>query len=61
MNKQNSKEPKQIAMEFVIIIRVGDRYLKTKVIAKNIEEAERIIERTVVNYEYQIMNVYKAK
>lgn len=61
MNKQNSKEPKQMTTEFIIILRVGDKYLKTKVKAENIEEAERIMERTVVNYEYQIMNVYKAK
>lgn len=61
MNKQNSKEPKQMTTEFIIILRVGDKYLKTKVKAENIEEAERIIDRTVVNYEYQIMNVCKAK
>ena len=45
---------------FFVIIRVFDKYFKTKVYAKNIEHAERIIDKTIVGFEYQIMNIYKA-
>lgn len=46
---------------FIIIIRVFDKYFKTKVFAENIDEAESIIENTIINKECQIMNIYKAK
>ena len=46
---------------FIVIIRVFDKYFETKIFAKNIDEAESIIENTIVNKEYQIMNIYKAK
>ena len=46
---------------FIVIIRVFDKYFETKVIAENIDEAESIIENTISNNEYQIMNIYKAK
>ena len=45
---------------FIIIIRVFDKYFETKVFAENVDEAESIIENTIVNNEYQIMNIYKA-
>lgn len=45
---------------FFVIIRVFDKYFKTKVDAKDIEDAEQIIEKTIIGFEYQIMNIYKA-
>ena len=45
---------------FFVIIRVIDKYFKTKVDAKSIEDAEQIIEKTIAGFEYQIMNIYKA-
>lgn len=45
---------------FFVIIRVLDKYFKTKVDAKDIEDAEQIIEKTIIGFEYQIMNIYKA-
>ena len=45
---------------FFVIIRVLDKYFKTKVDAKSIEHAEQIIEKTIAGFEYQIMNIYKA-
>lgn len=45
---------------FFVIIRVFDKYFKTKVDAKSIEGAEQIIEKTIAGFEYQIMNIYKA-
>ena len=45
---------------FFVIIRVLDKYFKTKVDAKSIEDAEQIIEKTIAGFEYQIMNIYKA-
>ena len=45
---------------FFVIIRVIDKYFKTKVDAKSIEDAEQIIEKTITGFEYQIMNIYKA-
>ena len=42
---------------FIVIIRVFDKYFETKVFAENVDEAESIIENTIVNNEYQIMNV----
>ena len=45
---------------FIVIIRVIDKYFKTKVDAKSIEDAEQIIEKTIAGFEYQIMNIYKA-
>ena len=44
---------------FVAIIRVSSTYFKTKIEAESIEKAEQIIENTIVDYEYQIMNIYK--
>ena len=46
---------------FIVIIRVFDKYFETKVFAENANQAESIIENTIVNKEYQIMNIYKAK
>ena len=45
---------------FFVIIRVFDKYFKTKVDAKSIEDAEQIIGNTITVFEYQIMNIYKA-
>lgn len=45
---------------FFVIIRVLDKYFKTKVDAKDIEDAEQVIEKTIIGFEYQIMNIYKA-
>ena len=45
---------------FFVIIRVIDKYFKTKVDAKSIEDSEQIIEKTIAGFEYQIMNIYKA-
>lgn len=45
---------------FFVIIRSLDKYFKTKVDAKDIEDAEQIIEKTIIGFEYQIMNIYKA-
>ena len=45
---------------FFVIVRVLDKYFKTKVDAKSIEHAEQIIEKTIAGFEYQIMNIYKA-
>lgn len=45
---------------FIVDIRIFDKYFKTKVFAENIDEAESIIENTIINKEYQIMNIYKA-
>ncbi len=45
---------------FFVIIRCSDKYFKTKVDAKSIDEAEQIIEKTIIGFEYQIMNIYKA-
>ena len=45
---------------FFVIIRVLDKYFKTKVDAKSIEDAEQIIEKTIAGFEYQIMNIYNA-
>ena len=46
---------------FIVIIRVFDKYFETKVFAENVDEAESIIENTIVNNEYQIMNLCKTK
>ena len=46
---------------FIAVIRIFNNYLKTKVIAENIEEAECIIKNTISNKEYQIMNIYREK
>jgi len=45
---------------FFVIVRVFDKYFKTKVDAKSIEDAEQIIKKTIIGFEYQIMNIYKA-
>ena len=45
---------------FFVIIRVLNKYFKTKVDAKSIGDAEQIIEKTIAGLEYQIMNIYKA-
>jgi len=45
---------------FFVIVRVFDKYFKTKVYAKDIKDAEQIIEKTITGFEYQIMNIYKA-
>lgn len=45
---------------FFVIVRVFDKYFKTKVDAESIENAEQIIEKTITGFEYQIMNIYKA-
>lgn len=45
---------------FFVIIRVFDKYFKTKVYAENIEDVEQIIKKTIIECEYQIMNIYKA-
>ena len=45
---------------FFVIIRVFDKYFKTKVDAENIEDIEQIIKKTIIGFEYQIMNIYKA-
>ena len=44
---------------FFAIIRVSSTYFKTKIEAESIEKAEQIIENTIVDYKYQIMNIYK--
>ena len=49
-----------VSSSFFVIIRVIDKYFKTKVDAKSIEDAEQIIEKTIAGFEYQIMNIYKA-
>ena len=45
---------------FFVIIRVFDKYFKTKVDAENIEDVEQIIKKTIIGFEYQIMNIYKT-
>ena len=45
---------------FFVIVRVFDKYFKTKVDAKSIEDAEQIIEKSIIEFGYQIMNIYKA-
>lgn len=65
MNNCNPQNPKLGIGEvrrcgFFVIIRVIDKYFKTKVDAKSIEDAEQIIEKTIAGFEYQIMNIYKA-
>ena len=45
--------------EFCVIIRVFNSYFKTKVFAKDIAEAESIVENTIDYKDYQIMNIYK--
>ena len=45
---------------FFVIVRVLDKYFKTKVDAKDIKDAEQIIEKIITGFEYQIMNIYKA-
>ncbi len=45
---------------FFVIVRVFDKYFKAKVDAKDIKDAEQIIEKTITGFEYQIMNIYKA-
>ena len=45
---------------FFVLIRVFDKYFKTKVAVESIEDAEKIIEKTITGFEYQIMNIYKA-
>ena len=65
MNNCTTRNPKLGIGEvrrcgFFVIIRVIDKYFKTKVDAKSIEDAEQIIEKTIAGFEYQIMNIYKA-
>ena len=63
---ENTKNEKQCAIHdvrrcsFFVIIRVFDKYFKTKVYAENIEDVEQIIKKTIIEFEYQIMNIYKA-
>ena len=45
---------------FFVLIRASDKYFKTKVDAKSIDESEQIIEKTIIGFEYQIMNIYKS-
>ena len=65
MSKKDSKTEQPCTLQsaercsFIVIIRVFDKYFETKVDAKSIEDAEQIIEKTIVGFEYQIMNIYK--
>lgn len=45
---------------FFVLVRVFDKYFKTKVDAESIEDAEQIIKNTIIGFEYQIMNIYKT-
>ena len=45
---------------FIAIIRVSSTYFKTKIEAESIEKAEQIIEKTIIGFECQIMNIYKT-
>ena len=45
---------------YFVIIRVFDKYFKSKVYAENIEDVEQVIKKTIIEFEYQIMNIYKA-
>jgi hypothetical protein len=45
---------------FFVIVRVFDKYFKTNVDAESVEDAEQIIEKAIIGFEYQIMNIYKT-
>lgn len=45
---------------FFVIVRVFDKYFKTNVDAESVEDAELIIEKAIIGFEYQIMNIYKT-
>ena len=45
---------------FFVIVRVSDKYFKTNVDAESVEDAEQIIEKAIIGFEYQIMNIYKT-
>lgn len=46
--------------DFFVIVRVFDKYFKTNVDAESVEDAEQIIEKAIIGFEYQIMNIYKT-
>ena len=45
---------------FFVLIRVFNKYFKTKVDAESIEDAEQMIVKTIIGFEYQVMNIYKT-
>ena len=45
---------------FIAIIRFSSTYFKTKIEAESIEKVEQIIEKTIIGFDYQIMNIHKA-